>query len=195
MFGSEGRGVYLRNMTSSAMPDRHLSIYLNDHVGGSMFGIDLAMRIARSHEGTQTGLTFSYIAREIEQDRRTLRALMSALGIERTVAKRVMAALAENAARLRPNGEIVGHSPLSSLIEMETLSIGVEGKRLLWKALQSASVDVEGFDYEELIRRAESQRQRIEVERLKVAAQAISAPVTATAARNGRRPTAGLTSA
>jgi hypothetical protein len=180
-------------MFSPTMPDKHLSIYLNDHSGGSKFGVDLAMRIAKSHEGTQTGLTFSYIAREIEQDRETLRILMSELGIRTTVVKRVVAATADKAARLKLNGEIIGRSPLSSLIEMETLSIGVEGKRLLWKALLSASVDVDGIDYEELIRRAESQRQRIEAERLKAAAQAIAPHGAAAPSRNGRTP-AGVTS-
>lgn len=176
------------------MPDKQLSTYLNDHIGGSKFGIDLAMRIAKSHEGTQTGLTFSYIAREIQQDRETLRALMFELGIHRTVVKRVVAAVAEEAVRLKPNGEIIGHSPLSSLIDMETLSVGVEGKRLLWKALQAASVNVEDIDYEELIRRAESQRRRIEAERLKAAAQAIAPHGAAQAASRNGQPAVAVTS-
>jgi hypothetical protein len=176
------------------MPDKQLSIYLNDHIGGSKFGIDLALKIAKNHEGTQTGTTFFLIAREIEQDRQTLRALMSELGVHRTVVKRVVAAVAEEAVRLKPNGEIIGHSPLSSLIEMETLSIGVEGKRLLWKALQSASVNVEGIDYPELIARAESQRQRIEAERLKAAPQAIAPHGVAEAVPGNGRPTVGVTS-
>jgi hypothetical protein len=147
---------------------KYLSIYLNDHLGGSKFGISLARRIAKSSEGT-TGSVFDQVADEIEEDRKTLRKIMVELGIRKGGVKRALAAVGEKLSRFKPNGKLVGRSPLTPVIEMETLSIGVEGKRLLWHSLDTASVRVDGVDYGELIKRAESQRERIETERRKAA--------------------------
>lgn len=173
------------------MSNDFLSIYLNDHLGGSKFGIDLARRIADNHEDTQTGTVFSELAAEIEEDRETLRDLMDKLGVRKQTLKRAIAGLGEKAARFKPNGKLFGRSPLSSLIEMETLSIGVEGKRLLWRSLDAASIKADGVDYGKLIERAESQRDRIEAERRKAAedtfkssgSSATSSPGPAAAAR------------
>ena len=141
-----------------------LHIYLNDHLGGSKFGISLARRIAKSSEGN-TGRVFEEVADEIEEDRKTLRKIMDELGIRKGGVKRAFAAVGEKLSRMKPNGKLLGRSPLTPVIEMETLSIGVEGKRLLWHSLNAASVRVDGIDYDELIKRAQSQRERIEAER------------------------------
>jgi hypothetical protein len=167
--------------------EKYVSIYLNDHLGGSKFGISLARRIAKSYEGT-TGRVFDEIADEIEEDRKTLRRLMEELGIRKGGVKRAFAAVGEKLSRLKPNGKLFGRSPLTPVIEMETLSIGVEGKRLLWRALDSASVRVDGIDYDELIKRAESQRERIEAERLKAAQAAFR--LSGSSERTSREPAA-----
>ena len=43
--------------------------------------------------------------------------------------------MAEKLGRLKPNGQILGYSPLSRLVELETLALGITGKRSLWEAL------------------------------------------------------------
>ena len=58
-----------------------------------------------------------------------------------------------------------------------TLSLGIEGKRMLWKVLGTlASSDgrLVGFDFAGLERRAESQRRRLEPFRLELAAVALA---------------------
>ena len=54
----------------------------------------------------------------------------------------------------------------------EAISIGIQGKRALWRALAIAAADnreFQGLDFELLIRRAEDQWQRIEQVRLESA--------------------------
>ena len=59
---------------------------------------------------------------------------------------------------------------------MDAISIGIEGKRLLWLALDAAAEDVPQLrmDYERLQRRAEDQRERVEVRRREAAKAVLS---------------------
>ena len=66
--------------------------------------------------------------------------------------------------RLKLNGHLTGRSPLSSLVELEAVEVGVYGKLLLWQVLRDRRPRGAGaVDLDELIRRA--QRQLDEVER------------------------------
>jgi hypothetical protein len=68
------------------------------------------------------------------------------------------------------NGRLTGYSPLSRFLELESLYLGITGKRELWRALQRSYVqDVPGVDFEELERRAERQAADIEDHRLEAA--------------------------
>ena len=51
---------------------RHLAIYLNDHLAGSMTGIELVKRAARQYDGTPLGDFFAGLGAEIEEDRNAL---------------------------------------------------------------------------------------------------------------------------
>ena len=64
--------------------------------------------------------------------------------------KPAVAWIAEKAGRLKLNGQIRGYSPLSRLVELEGLEVGVTGKRSLWQALSRAFLDdarLAGFDW------------------------------------------------
>jgi len=77
--------------------------------------------------------------------------------------------------RLKLNGRLVGYSPLSRLEELEFLSLGVEGKLLLWRCLESVSSAEQrlaGFDFATLVKRAEVQREELERFRLEAAVDA-----------------------
>jgi hypothetical protein len=61
--------------------------------------------------------------------------------------------------------------------ELETLSLGVEGKLALWQALAAIGEDEPALgpmDLQDLIRRAETQRVALERERLALAPEALS---------------------
>jgi hypothetical protein len=164
------------------MADR-LSIYLNDHLAGSTVGIKLASRARANNHGTPLGDYLERLTSEIQSDRQSLEGLMAELGIGRDRPKAFGAWAAEKLGRLKLNGQLRGYSPLSRFLELESLYLGITGKRELWRALQRTfGSDLPGFDFEELGRRAERQAAEVEEHRLEAAPSALVAP--------GRKPTA-----
>lgn len=157
------------------MADKLLSIYLNDHLAGSTVGVELSKRARSANEGTPLGEWLVGLSREIEEDRATLERLMDRLGVRRDHLKTKGAWIAEKAGRLKLNGQLTGYSPLSRLVELESLHLGVNGKLDLWKALgRSLGPEVEGFDFDQLAERAERQARELEQRRLDAAAEALS---------------------
>lgn len=149
------------------MSDRFLPIYLNDHLAGSVVGVELAKRARANNAGTPLDDILAEVCSEIEADRRVLRELMESLGIAEDRVKPAAAWLSEKVGRLKPNGQLRGYSPLSRVVELEALQIGVSGKRLLWRALGRAyGNSLDGFDFKALEARAEGQLQKLEACRL-----------------------------
>jgi hypothetical protein len=154
---------------------KYLATYLNDHLAGSTIGLELARRAASENEGTPLGGLLSAIAEEIAEDRRALEELMDTLFVSTDHKKIAVAWLAEKAGRLKPNAQVLGYSPLSPLVELEALLLGIEGKRLMWRALRAVAEE-HGLDaarLDELAKRARRQRDRLERHRAAVAANAL----------------------
>ena len=143
----------------------YLGIYLNDHLAGAIVGSELAKRAAGNNAGTEVGAFLSRLADDIDDDRKALEDLMSRLGIQRNLLKDAAAWVAEKVGRLKLNGQLLGYSDLSRLIELEGLSLGVEGKLALWRNLSQVRdryPTLAVTDLDELIRRAETQRKELE---------------------------------
>lgn len=159
------------------MDDKLLGIYLNDHLAGSIAGFDLARRALNSNKGTPYESFLRDLVTAIDDDKRELEALMETLGIPQDRFKQVAAWAAEKAGRLKLNGQLTGYSPLSRLVELEGLFLGVTGKRSLWRTLkQVADHDsrLAVTDFDKLITRAEEQRSGIEEHRLRAATEALT---------------------
>ena len=144
-----------------------LAIYLNDHLAGSKGALELLGRSQASNRGTEFGTFLDHLGREIDHDRQVLEDLMRGFGIRKSPFKGPAAWMAEKVSRLKLNGELRGYSPLSRLVELETLTTGVKGKLALWQSLQEVSDQPElaGFDPEPLIERARSQLSELEEHR------------------------------
>ena len=156
----------------------YLKIYLEDHYAGATAGLELARRTAGANSGNVYGDVLERVAREIEEDRDSLRAIMSALGVGPDRFKVAGAWAGEKAGRLKLNGHLTGYSPQSRVIEIEGLVVGVTGKRCLWAALrhiapQETRLDVEELD--RLIARADSQLAALEEQRLRAVSEAVAA--------------------
>ena len=118
------------------MLDRKLlGIYLNDHLAGSTVGLELARRARDSNKGNEYGDVLERVAKEIEEDREALQRLMKDLGVRRDHPKVAVAWVGEKFGRLKPNGQLIGYSPLSRLVELEGSRLGITGKLSLWEAL------------------------------------------------------------
>ena len=140
-----------------------LSTYLNDHLAGATLGVNLARRLAGDSE------VLSAVADEIEEDRQALVEVMERLSVRQD---RIRVAVAWGAEK------VLRYSPLNRLEELEALSLGVEGKLALWRTLShtlAADPRLDGVDLDDLVARAQSQRRRLERQRMSAAEQALTA--------------------
>jgi hypothetical protein len=142
----------------------YIDIYLNDHLAGATGGVELARRIRKSNAGEREfAAPLGRLCEEIEADRTTLEGLIDGLGISRDRFKPIGAWVGEKVARLKPNGQLRGYSPLSRVLELEGLAMGITGKKGLWEALRDRGVAAPpGIDFERLAVRAEEQRASVE---------------------------------
>ena len=156
--------------------DTRLSTYLNDHLGGSAGGVELARRLYSSNKDNQYGPKLGQIAKQIEEDIASLREVMVRLGVEADRIKQAGAWAFEKVGRLKLNGQLLGYSPLSRLVELEGLMLGVTGKLGLWMVLNENYGEdprLTGIDFADLITRAREQRRSLEAMRRSAAAEAL----------------------
>lgn len=156
--------------------NKELETYLTDHLAGAIAGVELANKISSECAGTRFGPFLAELARDIEQDKATLEGLMEQLGIQPSPLKEATSWIAEKLSRLKLSETMTGDTDLKRLLEFEMLSLGIEGKLSMWRALievnhahsELAAADLTGF-----AKRAESQRSSLEDHRLQVADQAL----------------------
>jgi hypothetical protein len=152
-----------------------LEVYLTDHLAGATAGVNLSEMAAQEHRADEHGAFFGEIASEIKADFETLQKLIDELGVEQSATK---TAAAEIGSKMMAPKFVGGDDDeLNAFITLETLSMGVEGKICMWKALttvEDAYPTLEGYDLDDLISRGESQRERIESHRLEIAPQALA---------------------
>jgi hypothetical protein len=166
---SRFRADYADSMIDSDL----LATYLNDHLAGATAGAELARRAQGQNEGTPLGRFLDGLAGEIEEDRATLKAVMERLEIGTDRMKVAFGWVGEKVGRLKPNNRLFGYSPLSRLIELEGLALGVEGKRGLWEVLRSLDDErLADFDFNALLERARAQRDGLHERRLAAALDA-----------------------
>ena len=132
--------------------------------------------IRSENEGTPLGELLARLATEIETDRGTLETLMLGLGIETSTVKQAAGWMLERLSRLRFDERVTHSAAITRLMQLETLSLGIEGKLMLWKALQQVGETAfEGVDFAGLVSRAEAQRKDLEQFRLEAAAAGLEA--------------------
>lgn len=134
--------------------------YLNDHRAGATAGTELVRRIRRSNRRTELGPIIEKVAESIEQDLVVLDEVRAAAGVSGGDLKRVAALLTERAGRLKLNGHLLTYSPLSRVLELETLMSAIRGKQSLWAALHTAAPshpEWSDFDFAALEKQASEQ--------------------------------------
>jgi hypothetical protein len=153
-----------------------LAIYLNDHLAGATAGVELARRAARSNRDSDYGPFLAELAGQVDEDRRALLKIMNGLGIGVDRLKVIAGWTGEKLGRAKLNGRLRGYSPLSRVVELEGLSLGVRGKLALWRSLerlQSTEATLRDAELSELIARAEVQLERLEQHRLRAVDDAL----------------------
>lgn len=116
--------------------DKYLSIYLRDHHAAGCAGVRLATRLATNLSvELRSDDELSRVAEEVAADLGTLERFMKAEGVSPSEGKDTLAIVAGRLGGLKPNGHLRERSPLSDLIELETLLVGITGKACLWASL------------------------------------------------------------
>jgi hypothetical protein len=154
-----------------------LDVYLNDHLAGSAAAVELVDRIRSNNEGTELAAHLEGLGLQIEQDRDTLGEVMERLGVVRSTPKQAAGKVLEALSRLRLSEHITGSQEVTLLMELETLSLGIEGKLSLWRALSEVKgtrPELADFDLATLAASAVSQRAGVERFRLEAAAAALA---------------------
>ena len=152
----------------------HLAVYLNDHLAGSVVAVELLMALEKTHASIEPDL--ATLRAEIEQDQAELKALMNRLNIAESGGRKIGGWLAEKVTQLKMQIDDRSDGALRLFESLEALSLGIEGKLALWRALKAVadlSPDLERSDYERLMKRAIEQRSRAEALRLNAAIAAI----------------------
>lgn len=158
------------------MPGSALEAYLTDHMAGSVSASDLARRGAKNNAGP-LGTFFGDLAREIDIDRRTLNSIASQVGVQPHPLKQAGAVAAERLSRFKIDHRMTGSAELSLLLELELLYLGIQGKHVLWRTLQTVARNdsrLAQFDFGKLADRAQEQLGAVEQQRLTVAESALS---------------------
>lgn len=157
---SGGAGV----TTEVAEARRLLRTYLRDHDSGALAGARRLGSAAQAHRDPQARAELSRLHSEVEEDRRSLAAVMERLDITPDPVKRLVVVAGEQLGRLKPNGFLTERSPLTDVVELEALSMAVTGKLRLWETLESLGPEVTLTDPDELVRlreRALDHRERL----------------------------------
>lgn len=153
-----------------------LSIYLNDHLAGSTVGLELVRRSAANNRGTDYGRFLEDLTAEFRSDREALLEIMGSfrVGVDRMKVSAAWAA--EKVGRLKLNGRLLGYSPLSRVVELEALALGVTGRLALWRTLdqlKTSRPELSKAPLAELMTRAERQLDGLEAQRQRASADAL----------------------
>jgi len=151
-----------------------LATYLHDHMAGSNFAVDLVESLRDQYSGEPLGGFAAGLLVDIEADKEVLQGIINRVGKGSADLKEAAAWLGEKVSKLKlSRGAAGGFGTFEAL---ETLSLGILGKRALWRALL-AIADADGrigdVDPERLIARAEAQHAQVEEMRLQVARTAL----------------------
>src|SRR4051794_39516910 len=108
---------------------RALAIYLKDHHAAGSAGVRLAARIAENiSPAVEARSELARVAQEVQEDLHTLERVMLAEQVCPNATKDTLAKGVELLGRFKLNGRVTGRAPLSDVIELETLLIGITGK-------------------------------------------------------------------
>ena len=170
------------------MAEHPLAIYLNDHLSGSEVALQLLGYIERMHSGDAVGRFATKLRAEITADRRELESLMARLEIGVSAPRQASAWISATFTELKLWVDDARGGALRQLELWEALSLGIEGKRLLWRALATAAETepaLAGVNYVVLEHRAEEQRRSVETLRAEAARAALGRPSEAARAKIG----------
>jgi len=114
---------------------KDLPVYLNDHLAGSIGALEMVDHLIETHEGKPLEKFLKAFRDDIEADQRELKQIMEQLGIDESGTRKAGAWVAEKVLRAKLRVGDSGEANLALLQSLESLSLGIAGKRSLWRTL------------------------------------------------------------
>ncbi len=121
------------------MNTQHLTTYLSDHIALSVAGVELAKRCRSSNEDSELGTYLGELIPKLEYEQKIVKSLLHKLEASESLLKNMAGWAAEKVGRFKPNDSILRYSPLSRVVELETLISGLRAQMLMWKTLELCS--------------------------------------------------------
>jgi hypothetical protein len=154
-----------------------LALYLNDHLAGARFALELLGRLQTSYSNQPLGDLAERLLADIDEDRDVLQKLADEVGTGGSTLKDAATWLAEKVSQLKL--KLDSGSDLGTFEAIEALALGVLGKLKLWQALSAVKHSDSRFrhlDFDTLIARAQAQHDALEECRLQLAQNVLSGP-------------------
>ena len=163
------------------MTSPHLATYLRDHRAGAQAALQIIDHIEASHGDSDAGSVVRQLRPEIQEDVNVLDQLIERLGIPAGGARRAFGWMGEQLVELKLKVDDPADGDLRLMESLEVLSLGIEGKLALWKALEASAVSeprLATLDFAHHIARTRNQRERAEAVRLEAAQVAFRSDAT-----------------
>jgi len=144
------------------MSTNNLSIYLNDHLAGSVGALELVDHMISTSTDEALERFLRDLRGDIQADQEVLRRVMGMLGIEESGVRKAVAWVMEKAGRAKL--PFAGAREIDLVQALEGLLLGITGKKSLWHSLakvQDVARRLEGIDLANLEQRAENQCERV----------------------------------
>jgi hypothetical protein len=120
---------------------RYLRAYLSDHLAVSAGIGSLAQRVRDASRWRDERPRLEALVAALHDDHADLERVLSSRGIKPDPLKRRFAHLAERLGRLKGNGRVFRSSPLTRVVELQGLQIGLHGCMAPWMTLRDLGVD------------------------------------------------------
>lgn len=118
--------------------DRNLlGVYLGDHLTGSTAGVSRLQDMAERFADEPFGAEIAVVADQVAAERATLEAVIEALELDKHPVRQALAWVGERVGSLKPNGQLIGESPMTPVLELELTRGAVMAKGAGWEVLSA----------------------------------------------------------
>lgn len=140
------------------MNEDHLAGYLNNHLAGSVGGIEVTKKCLDKNQGTPLGNFLARLLRELEEDQQVVKDLIRKIGKAEDTLKKIGTWALVKFAEPKLASYAGDNADLARLVELEAVLIGSRGRLGMWVVLEEirhADPRLQGFDFASLRARAE----------------------------------------
>jgi hypothetical protein len=151
-----------------------LQTYLADHLAGAVHAIELLKNLQDKYRNETLGHFAHRLLSAIDADKTVLEDLAKQVGKGPSVVKDAISWAGEKFGRVKLRHD--DEESLGTFQALETLSLGIQGKLALWRALgvvATADERLRGPDYAALSRRAQDQYEEVDQKRMELAPKAL----------------------